>query len=200
MPKVSEAHKAERREQILDAARTCFARLGFHRTTMKDIVRESGLSPGAIYGYFASKQEIVESIAGDRHRRERERIDAARAKAGARARLHELASSFIGSLRDRGERRDRRVAIQIWSEALHDPTLLHIVRRGVAGPRAAIGAVVRDGQAAGEVDPSLDADAVARLTIALFQGFVLQQAWEPSADVDAYLRVIDRVLAGLARR
>ncbi len=38
---------------------------GFHKTTMADVIRESGLSAGAVYGYFKSKEEIVAAIADD---------------------------------------------------------------------------------------------------------------------------------------
>jgi TetR/AcrR family transcriptional regulator, transcriptional repressor of aconitase len=48
MPKVSQAYWDARRAQILDAAIVCFARQGFHRATMDDIVHQSKLSPGAI--------------------------------------------------------------------------------------------------------------------------------------------------------
>ena len=59
MPKVTEAHLESRRQQVLDAAFACFARNGFHQTTMQDICREAQLSPGAVYRYFASKEEII---------------------------------------------------------------------------------------------------------------------------------------------
>ncbi len=52
---------------------TCFAREGFHRTTMQDIFREADLSPGAVYSYFEGKDELIEAIADERHARERER-------------------------------------------------------------------------------------------------------------------------------
>ena len=63
MPRVSEAHLAARRQQILDAARTCFLRNGFHMTSMQDVIAEGGLSVGAVYRYFKSKNDIVEAIA-----------------------------------------------------------------------------------------------------------------------------------------
>ena len=63
MPKVSEAHAAGRRRQIVEAAARCFARAGIHRTTMQDIFREAGLSPGAVYTYFFGKAEIVRAVA-----------------------------------------------------------------------------------------------------------------------------------------
>ena len=50
MPKVSEQHREARRDQIVDAALRCFSRKGFQRTSMADIIAESGLSAGAIYG------------------------------------------------------------------------------------------------------------------------------------------------------
>src|SRR6476660_2153104 len=57
-PDVSE----ERKQQILDAAATCFGRLGFHEARMDDIVRESGLSKGTLYWYFTSKDAIITGL------------------------------------------------------------------------------------------------------------------------------------------
>ena len=62
MPKVTDEHVAARRRQILSAALRCFAREGFHRTTMQDIFRESDLSPGAVYSYFKGKDELTFAI------------------------------------------------------------------------------------------------------------------------------------------
>src|SRR5688572_13388491 len=64
MSKVTEEHVEARRRQILSAALRCFAQQGFHRTTMQDIFREADLSPGAVYSYFAGKDELVRSIVG----------------------------------------------------------------------------------------------------------------------------------------
>ena len=46
MPRVSEDHLLARRQQILDAARVCFLRDGFHNTSMQDVIAEAGLSVG----------------------------------------------------------------------------------------------------------------------------------------------------------
>jgi AcrR family transcriptional regulator len=51
-----------RKEQILQAATIVFARLGFYKARMDDIVEESGLSKGAVYWYFDSKDEIITTI------------------------------------------------------------------------------------------------------------------------------------------
>src|SRR5205814_8849938 len=66
MPKISPAHEQQRREQILAAATACFARQGYHATSMDDVVRESGLSVGAIYSYFPSKEDLFLALSDDR--------------------------------------------------------------------------------------------------------------------------------------
>jgi len=65
MPKVTEQHREARRAQILNAARRCFVRQGFHETSMQELLAEAGLSSGAVYGYFSSKDELIVAIAED---------------------------------------------------------------------------------------------------------------------------------------
>jgi TetR/AcrR family transcriptional regulator, transcriptional repressor of aconitase len=178
----------------------CFARQGFHRATMQDIVREAQLSPGAIYRYFASKDEIIDAIAAERHARERQRIAQARRTGDARTALREVARAFFGALKDPEELRQRRIGVQVWAEALRNPRVLQIVRRGVDRPRATLAAVVRSAQRRGEVPVELDPDTIARAMIALFHGFVLQQAWDPRAKVAPFLAVIETVVEALTAR
>src|SRR5215207_3478859 len=59
MPRVTQQHEQEVRRRIVQAAIRVFGERGFHRATMQDIVRESGLSVGAIYTYFKSKSELI---------------------------------------------------------------------------------------------------------------------------------------------
>ena len=199
MPKVSQAHLAARRQQILAAAMECFSREGFHWTTMQDIVRQAGLSPGAIYSYFKSKEEIIAAIADERHTRERAMIQAARNQTSAEATLRALVYAFFGMLGDAEERTQRRLNIQIWAEALRNPQLHRIVRAGIDEPRAMLAELIVAAQRRGELPPHLAPDALARVMIALFQGFVLQRAWDDQADVASYMEVIETLLHGMTR-
>lgn len=52
----------ERKNQILDAAMNIFAKMGFHKARMDDVAQESGLSKGALYWYFKSKDAIIAAI------------------------------------------------------------------------------------------------------------------------------------------
>ena len=63
MPKISDERKLERSRQILAAARRCFVDKGFHRASMSDVIRESGLSAGAVYSYYSSKEELIAAVA-----------------------------------------------------------------------------------------------------------------------------------------
>ena len=64
MPKISDERKAERREQILEGARRCFAEHGYEGATVAKLEREIGLSRGAIFNYFASKEDLFIELAG----------------------------------------------------------------------------------------------------------------------------------------
>jgi AcrR family transcriptional regulator len=59
MAKVSQAHLEARRRSILEAAAKVFSRKGVATATMAEIAQEAGISAGAIYRYFASKEHLA---------------------------------------------------------------------------------------------------------------------------------------------
>lgn len=63
MPRISEERKAARREQILAGARRCFAQHGYEGATVARLEQEIGLSRGAIFNYFASKEDLFVELA-----------------------------------------------------------------------------------------------------------------------------------------
>jgi AcrR family transcriptional regulator len=63
VPKISEERKAERREQILAGARRCFAEYGYEGATVARLESATGLSRGAIFNYFPSKEELFIELA-----------------------------------------------------------------------------------------------------------------------------------------
>ena len=198
MPKVSDEHLQERRRQIMAAALACFSRQGFHRTTMQDIVRESGLSAGAFYRYFESKESIVAALAEEHHRSEADSLARVDTAADATEALADLVRVSLGRLDDEHERRWRRVTVQLWAEALRDPRIMDVVRSGLDGPLDAVAEVLERGQREGTVPRGLDPRATARVCAAIFQGLVVQQAWEPDLDVPAYIESVLGILEALS--
>ena len=63
MPKISDERRTERREQILDGARRCFATNGYEGATVAKLEDEIGLSRGAIFNYFPSKEDLFVELA-----------------------------------------------------------------------------------------------------------------------------------------
>ena len=188
MPKVSDAHRAARREQILDAAIRCVGREGFHRTTMAHVIAESGLSSGAVYGYFKGKPDIIKAIAG-------------RALGGFSELLHDIASgsapvTVAGALRAMVHEVERlgaesdgafpKVVMHAWSEAARDPEILEIVGENVDRVHAAWVEVLRARRGRRQPPGAREHDAMARVLIGLMPGFVLQGLLLGKVDARTY--------------
>lgn len=58
-------NRIRNRQAILDAARECFRKHGFDNSTIRDIVRQTGLAAGTFYNYFSSKQDIFAALLTD---------------------------------------------------------------------------------------------------------------------------------------
>jgi AcrR family transcriptional regulator len=186
MPKITEAQRQTRRQQILDAAVRCFSRDGFHNTTTGDIVRESGVSQGTLYLYFATKEDIVVALADDRHQGEMFLNALAQSEQDPVRGLLSMIELYGKGLGDPHRLDMRRVGIQGWAEALRNPTIRDSVLEGFRHVREALVALIERGKAGGRVRPEVDADALARMLIAVFQGLVVQVSLGESVDLAAH--------------
>ena len=77
-PGKRELTKLNNREAILSAARSVFADLGYGATSVRDIIRKTGLASGTFYNYFRSKEEVFEALMDEGMRRIRPRLRAER--------------------------------------------------------------------------------------------------------------------------
>ena len=136
MPKVTEAHRTARRDEIIGAALRCFAAKGYQRTSMADVIEESGLSAGAIYGYFAGKQELFAAVAGRVLEARQGELEAQRAHGEPLAPGQVMATLIDGMRREPFG----HVIVQLWAEAAIDPEIGELVQAvllRVQGDRAA---------------------------------------------------------------
>jgi AcrR family transcriptional regulator len=196
MPRVSPQYKERRRTEILDAARRCFARDGFAGATLQDVFAESGLSAGAVYGYFQSKHELVLAIAEDRHAEEREALAASKDQDAIDA-LKALMQRFFDAYLAKSADTKRRISLITWAEALFNEEVRTSVRSGVEEPRAALASLLRRGQKDGSVRRNLDVDAMTASMVAMLQGLVLQRLWDPSIDERAVSKVCGQLIESL---
>lgn len=200
MPKTTEADKAARRTQIIDAAYRCFARQGLHHTSMRDIYQEAQLSAGAVYHYFASKEDIIAASFQFDADRSRAIFDAAQQRAAPLSALDDLFGFFSAGLEDAANLGACRVNVQAWAEALQTPHLLATIRQAFDAYGTALSAIVTEGQQSSTIDARLDPQAVARTLIALYLGLEVQKAWDPLLNVSTYREVVTALIGGTFSR
>lgn len=78
-----EQTKVQNRQAILDAAREVFGELGYDASTVRDIIRRTGLAAGTFYNYYRSKEEVFAALADDGARRFAPILKGLRTKGGA---------------------------------------------------------------------------------------------------------------------
>lgn len=155
--------QAERREQILDAALKAFATNGFHRTSMTEIAAVARMSAGNLYRYFPSKDDIIAALA-DRERRDTNRFFETLAAAP------DLVDGLILALSVASDAQSRSkyvVDLEIAAELARNPSFVEPYVKLEDEAIAGLAHALASAQAKGQVEPSLDPDAAARMLIAI---------------------------------
>jgi AcrR family transcriptional regulator len=200
MPKVAKEHGEARRRQIVDAAYRCFARNGLHQTTMRDIYQEASLSPGAVYHYFDSKDDIIEASFELDYQRSLDLFATATEGGDPLEALDGLIDFFYLGLERAAALGAGRVNVQGWGAALTSPRLLETIRRVTDHYVESLSPLIRRAQKAGQIDPSLDVRSVGQLLLSLYYGLELQKALNPNLDVSRYTAAAKSILRGAAGR
>jgi AcrR family transcriptional regulator len=183
MPRVSAQHEQAVRDRIVRAAIEVFAEHGFHRATMQDIVRKSGLSVGAIYTYFKSKSELI--LAGCDLITDQE-LGELRERLAAVTDFRERVATALGFFFDQFEEQRAGTGTSVlmtlaWAEVDTDPAIREMVRRRrreIVGPTALL---LQEGVVRGELPPWLDVESVAHAFAALLDGLTIEAIEEGAA-------------------
>jgi AcrR family transcriptional regulator len=196
MPRVSQQYRDARRREILEAAARCFAENGFHSTSMQDFFTASGLTAGLVYRYFSTKDELIASVAGEALEQLLASVDEA-IRAQPPPGVEDVIGRLLRTLDALDEReRITRIAVQVWAEALHNPSVGPIVTAGIARVGESLATLVRNAQAAGQIDPGIDVAFAARALLSLVPGFIVQRALDPGLDRAAYERAVRSLVRG----
>jgi len=193
MPRISEERRDARRGQIIDAARACVLEHGLEAVSMEMIIARSGLSTGAVYRYFKSKDDLIRAA-----------ITAATSEIGAAAApvlagpkparpsqlLQELLAAWVGFSRSgvgAAADLDRMpVALHGWSYAQTDPEAKAVLQASLRGFRERCVPLVKQWQADGLIAADVQPDAVAQLILSICLGFVAQRSLTGDAEVQAH--------------
>jgi AcrR family transcriptional regulator len=170
MPKVSPQYRDERRAQILAAARRCFVRDGFHETSMQDLVREAGMSSGAVYRYFDSKDAMIVAIA-------EENLDevVTIVRESAQNRRGNVGAALASALEFVGARHADdgfgAIALLVWSEALRDSALAARLQESFDAAGEALAEIARASSPTGTEPAPED---LANVLLCVLPGYLLQ--------------------------
>ncbi len=177
MPRVSDAHLAARRDQILDAATTRFAANGFQATGMADVIAASGLSAGAVYRYFRSKDDLIAAIVDRVLGQAADRFDTLLQEGHAPAPAEAVAAAvdLVASVAERGPVDMTRVAVQAWAEALRNPAVAAVAGKAYTTIRSYFIEVARRAQHAGRLQADADPAPMGAALFSMVLGFLLQR-------------------------
>jgi AcrR family transcriptional regulator len=193
MPKLKPEVQQARRERILDAAELCFARAGFHRTTMHDICREAGISPGALYVYFDSKEALIAGMC------ERER-----AQFAERFAVLASAPDFLQALKTLGEQyfldeplESDRKCIDIGLESTRNPRVREIFQRFDRYILESFEKLFQRLKDEGRISPAFDIPTVAKAFTVVADGMFWRRAVDPTFDARTVMPAVLQMIATL---
>jgi TetR/AcrR family transcriptional repressor of uid operon len=178
--------QSDRRTEILDAAQACFARSGFHQTSMQAICSEAGMSAGNLYRYFPSKEAIIAGIA------ERDRADAAASFAAAQS-APDFFTGLAGLARHHlVERTKEEVGLcaEIMAESRRNPDVARIYQSIEADVKGRLAAMLRAAAERGEISRDCDFDGVTSVLMALADGLSWRRAVDPGFNTESVLPLI----------
>jgi AcrR family transcriptional regulator len=194
-----EESKANTRERLLAAARTVFARSGFHGASVEEIASEAGFSTGALYSNFDGKQDLFLAVmerAIEEHAREITAAVAARSSVAERA---------TGGARQwmRMIEREPEVLllfVEFWAYGVRDRKVRAQVAAQFARVRQLLTTLIADGVRDFGLQLDIPAEQLAVAIDALADGIARQKLADPDAVPDELMgRILSLLFAAVTR-
>ncbi|HKF19191.1 MAG TPA: TetR/AcrR family transcriptional regulator [Candidatus Dormibacteraeota bacterium] len=185
MPRLAVEAKEARREHILRAALRCFARSGYYPTTVDDIAAEAGVSKGAPYVYFESKEALFQQLYDSWDCGLATRIDAALARLrsqGSRSPRTTLEAIIVAVGAHVTEETDLcRVLIEARTQAAYVDAIAKRFRSSQADAEGKMKQLIEAGVARGEWPPETNPELHAQLILATLHGLMAQWHLSPGS-------------------
>ena len=166
----------DRRAQILEAAVVCFAKRGFHQTSMHDISAEAGISVGLIYRYFENKEAVISAMAA-RHKEEiQEMLERARQ---APTLLESLEILFTAHCCENEPRVISAFVVDLYAEASRNPQVADLVRDVLQTAMDGVTDLIARAPEAQDAAHGLPARGLAELIFAVARGMLMFDVLRP---------------------
>jgi AcrR family transcriptional regulator len=172
-----------KRQEILIAARRCFLRRGLRATTIADICKEAQMSPGHLYYYFASKDEILDAMFGQNLAAGAKDFGDLIAQSNAVAAI----TTVIEEAKNRNLRSEFLLFLEFVAEAGRNPAMGKRLRSGSHKVWAILAGILEQAQAKGFIDPALKPDATAAILFAMLDGIRVMTVRDPKIEMPVIL-------------
>jgi AcrR family transcriptional regulator len=167
----------DRRAQILEAAIICFAKQGFHQTSMHDISAEAGISVGLIYRYFANKEAVISAMA-DRHKNEiQDLLERARL---APSLFESLEILFTAHCCENSPKVISAFVVDLYAEASRNPKVASLVLGILETSMDGLTDLIARAPEAQRPTRDLTPREMAELIFAVARGMLMRDALQPS--------------------
>ena len=171
-----DSSNADRRSQILDAALVCFAKRGFHQTSMHDISGEAGISVGLIYRYFENKEAVISAMAA-RHKEEiQQMLERARQ---APSLLESLEILFTAHCCENEPRLVSAFVVDLYAEASRNQRMADLVRDVLETAMAGVRDLIARAPESQNAGNDLTSDELAELIFAVARGMLMLDVLRP---------------------
>jgi AcrR family transcriptional regulator len=192
--------RAERRDQqiqrILEAAQTCFVRSGFQGASMQQICAECGMSPGALYRYFPSKEAIVAAICEADREDEMTCFGVFRDATSALDGLVEGAMAHITHTHKKGS---AALFAEMRSESNRNETIRDTVDGHKQEIAVMIGALVNGAIERGEINPAVSLQTLMAVLMSIGEGIAINDLPGRGVPLDEIEKALRAMLVGMLR-
>lgn len=193
MPKLKPQEIETRMREIVDAARECFLRSGFHQTTTDEICREANITPGGLYHYFNSKEEIISAVIQQNAHTTVETLrQMIEVSDDAQSAFREVLEFFSRFIQDPNVDNVTRLDIEIWAETLKNEKLAEINRGSWVLRRQWLEGLIRKGTAEGVYNVrDFDVKGFASLLLAVVVGLRIGKLlWKDDFDLAGAMQAL----------
>ncbi|MTW20217.1 TetR/AcrR family transcriptional regulator [Allochromatium palmeri] len=180
-----------RRCQILDAAAICFAREGFHGTSIAALSKAAGMSPGHIYHFFENKEAIIAALV---ERKLEQSLEMVRQFENAEDVFQALIDRVDLGLNEKTDLDNAALELEILAEAARNPRVAASVREADRIKRERLMGVLRSARRARGLTHDSDGAAVTEILMALFDGLAARVINHPDLDRAALVPLLRTAL------
>jgi TetR/AcrR family transcriptional regulator, repressor for uid operon len=198
IPKLKPEEVETRNREILDAARACFLRKGFHATSTDDICREASITPGGLYHYFGSKDELIAAVIEDAARQAVASLSAlAEESANTRSSVRALSALVAQSAKNPDVETAIRLDFDIWAETLRNEKLANTTREAWRIRRGWLESLIKSGITEGYYSAEVDPRGLANLFMVMWLGLrVGRVLWREDFDADRTVQALAQMHTG----